>query len=168
MQTFDDPFEGRSVVVGLGRGPQGSASNTQQLFQIDRQAELVNQLAGTTFSGLVSLVSDTNKELSYACSSRSPASTTPASSCPDISDQPCDAGCNAGRGQLYAPERDCKLADSRVITCNAPSSQTFDLACSVRSDGLVVLGSGSLQQVSGFTACDAATSQRAMNAPLCP
>lgn len=170
LQGFDDSFEGRSVIVGIATDgqaqPGASARGVRQLYQLDRNTALLNQLAGTTFSGRVTLITDTNKELSYACSART--DSTGGSACPAVSDGPCNAGCTASEGQLYAPERDCKLPNSRVVTCQGPTSQTLDLTCTQRSDGAVVLGSGSLRQVPGFTPCDADTSKRALAAPTCP
>lgn len=72
---FDDAFEGRGMFVDMWKGPATSTTYaTHQLLQINRNAATINQLAGTTFTGRFALGTGTNKELSYACSSRATGS----------------------------------------------------------------------------------------------
>ncbi|MCW5814277.1 MAG: hypothetical protein KIT84_24835 [Labilithrix sp.] len=64
---LDGEFEGRALVMDIFHGTKNPS---HQLLQLDRNNTIVNQLAGTTFTGRFAYGTGPNKELSYACSSR--------------------------------------------------------------------------------------------------
>lgn len=89
----DDPEDARAMHVNLTRGNGTPTALFSQLLQLDRNATLYNQLAGTTFTGRVAIGLGTEKELSCACSARSSATgsngSTPAT-CDDLAKQAYD------------------------------------------------------------------------------
>jgi hypothetical protein len=165
LSVSDDPFDARAVHVGAKTlsGEQSVA----QLFQLDRNAQTFNQLAGTTISGRVSLVSaQSHKEVSYACSARSGANSGGPASCPAVADS-CSASCTTASAVRYDPVRNCQEQNSSVVSCAGSEYQTLDLTCTVRSDGVVMLGSGSLRGIPGFSECPAGVFDKASKAPRC-
>lgn len=100
VTIFDDAFEGRGMFVDAKKGP-GDAYATHQLLQINRNAAIVNQLAGTTFTGRFALGTGASKELSYACSARSQGGSTPTAELCGV-----DKQCPSGKACYIVPELD--------------------------------------------------------------
>lgn len=87
--------------------------------------------------------------------------------CSWISDDACNVGCIAGRAARYNAERDCRT-EIGVVTCNAPEGQATDAVCSIRSDGVIVIGSSSLIDGEHFTKCEKELQLKVVNlASLC-
>lgn len=95
VTIFDDASEGRGMFVDAKKGAGDYA--THQLLQINRNAAIANQLAGTTFTGRFAIGTGTNKELSYACSARSQGGSTP------------------GLGELCGVDKSCPTGSSCAI-----------------------------------------------------